>query len=51
VNTDAYPYLVALRHVDQGWTRGKIAEELTIAIVTARLGFHINVIGDSEPSA
>jgi hypothetical protein len=37
VNTGAYPYLVALRHVDQGWTRDKIAEELAVAIVAGRL--------------
>jgi hypothetical protein len=37
VNTGAYPYLVALRHVDQGWSRDKIAEELTAALATRRL--------------
>jgi len=37
VNTGAYPYLVALRHVDQGWARDEIARELTVAIVTGRL--------------
>ncbi len=37
VNTGTYPYLVALRHVNQGWTRDKIAEELAVAIVTGRL--------------
>ena len=46
VNTGAYPYLVALRHVDQGWTRDKIAEELAVAIVTGRLRGTFNVIGE-----
>jgi hypothetical protein len=46
VNTGAYPYLVALRHVDQGWTRDKITEELTVAIVTGRLRGPFNVIGE-----
>ena len=45
VNTGAYPYLVALRHVDQGWTRDKIAEDLTVAIVSGRLR-PFNVIGE-----
>ena len=44
VNTDTYPYLVALRHVDQGWTRDKIAEELAVAIVTGRLLGRFDVI-------
>jgi hypothetical protein len=51
VNTGAYPYLVALRHVDQGWTRDKIPEELAVAIVTGRLRGPLNVIGDNDPSA
>jgi hypothetical protein len=45
VDTGAYSYLVALRHVDQGWTRDKIAEDLTVAIVTGRLR-PFNVIGE-----
>jgi hypothetical protein len=45
VNTGAYPYLVALRHVDQGWTRDEIAKDLTVAIVTGRLRGTFHVIG------
>jgi hypothetical protein len=47
VNTGAYPYLVALRQVDQGWSRDRIATDL----VTARLRGPFSVIGDNDSSA
>jgi hypothetical protein len=46
VNTGAYPYFVALRQVDQGWTRDKIAKDLAVAIVTGRLRGTFHVIGE-----
>jgi hypothetical protein len=47
MNADAYPYLLALHQVDQGWSRDQIARDL----VTARLRGPFSVIGDNDPSA
>jgi len=51
VNTGAYPYLVPLRQVDQGWARDRIAKDLPVPIVSARLFGLFNVIGGNDPSA
>jgi hypothetical protein len=44
-----YPHLFAMGRAKEGWTKEKIARELSIRTVTGRLSGPINVIGGEQP--
>jgi len=54
--TGTYPYLVALKRAEEGWSRGEIERELSIRTAFAKLASPVQVIGgvridQGEPEA
>jgi hypothetical protein len=49
MNTGTYPFLLAQKRVDQGWTRDEITRELQVRTMFGELPELIEVIGVEDP--